>query len=336
MPQTGHLFFNCRAHPWPFTFAFCPMLFAISYIAPMLGQTRDAYERFFEARSGPPLYAASWWLDATCGSDGWEINTMGKPINDAQVMIPYHRKKIKGLSSIINPPLTQWLPVINTTPYKISVNEFLFGLPPHSILDVCFRPEESMIHPADNIPMAFKYSYILSHAEHKNDIRTSYNEGLRRNLKEAEKNYSIVESDDIPMFLQLCKSTYGQRNMKPPPWTESIIPGLYKELKKHSCGKLELAMLGKQPIASILTAWDTKTSYYLLGGRTDGAQAASAHALLLDQAIKTAFNANRQFDFEGSMHPGIANFFQSFGASPEAYWQIRKFRGAGKLWALLQ
>jgi len=98
---------------------------------------------------------------------------------------------------------------------------------------------------------------------------------------------------------------------------------------------IHLAIHQGVAIAGILTGWDSKTSYYLAGGRNGDDQGASAHALLLDHVIHEAQTRGLAFDFEGSMNPGIANFFQSFGAKPESYLQIRKFRGMGKLWSLL-
>ena len=105
-------------------------------------------------------------------------------------------------------------------------------------------------------------------------------------------------------------------------------------LSDSQSGSLDFAMHNGKPIASILTAWDHKATYYLAGGRTGDEAGASAHALLLDKALINSIQAGREFDFEGSMHSGIANFFQSFGASPEEYWQVKKYRGLGKAWSL--
>ena len=93
-------------------------------------------------------------------------------------------------------------------------------------------------------------------------------------------------------------------------------------------------MKDNDPVAGIMTGWDATTAYYLLGGRNETG-GASAHAYLLDDAVSHAVAHERKFDFEGSMHPGIANFFQSFGAKPAPYIRIRKYKGLGKLWSYL-
>jgi hypothetical protein len=97
-----------------------------------------------------------------------------------------------------------------------------------------------------------------------------------------------------------------------------------------------VAREGQEVLAAVLVAWDPVSTYYLAGGRTARPGAASAHAILLDHAVGDAMARGTSFDFEGSMHPGIANFFQSFGARPEPFTRLTRFTGAGRLWAFLR
>ena len=293
------------------------------------------YKDLYEACDKAPLYAAPWWLDATCGEGRWDTVSINNEKNKTTIIIPFFKTHIRGLSAIITPPMTQWLPVLNTSQKEdYSIAAFLQSLPTCSILDLAMKPGAHPVLPDPSFHVNYKYSYIIPPPDVNVPFRSKYNEGLRRNLRDAEKKYQIEVTDDVPTFLKLCHSSYAYRKMSPPRWLDDILPRVVAVLAKNNSGLIHIAKYEGKAIAGILTGWDKETTYYLFGGRGGDEQAASAHALLLDHAISEAQGRGHKFDFEGSMHPGIANFFQSFGATPENFWQIRKFKGLGKLWSL--
>ncbi|HUR30136.1 MAG TPA: GNAT family N-acetyltransferase, partial [Saprospiraceae bacterium] len=216
---------------------------------------------------------------------------------------------------------------------ELHIENLIEGFPPYSILDVSLRSLAGLASISEYAKVNLRYSYIISRNQNIEGVKSKYNEGLRRNLREAEKKYSIIKTNDVATFIQFINSTYAQRKTKPPAWLETSVPRAYEALQKHQKGYLEFAYYEGKPIAGIMTGWDELNAYYFIGGRTPDDGGASAHALLLDNAIQRACENGQSFDFEGSMHSGIANFFQSFGATPEPFWRIRKFKGIGKLWS---
>lgn len=285
--------------------------------------------------SRPLLYAAPWWLDATCGAGYWDAILRKNEGGQVVAALPFHITSIRGLSAVITPPLTQWVSLIAATDdHGISNQSLLSELPQCSILDLSVKPENELLHQGSDLPIILKYSFIIPVMDSMEAVRKGYNEGLKRNLRQAAKNYTIEESEDVAGFLSLCEQSYYQRKMKPPKWLHEVVRNVFGQLRLHQCGTITIAKEQDMVIAAVLTAWDQNTAYYLAGGRTADDQGASAHALLLDHAVQAAQSRSIAFDFEGSMHPGIANFFQSFGGSPVPYWQMRKFNGLGKLWSL--
>jgi hypothetical protein len=294
-----------------------------------------SYHRFFEAREKPHLYTAPWWLDATCGIGGWDAVFKKKQDHSVIAALAFHKTRIRGLSAVITPPLTQWVSLISSSGDSgVSYQSLLTDLPKSAILDLSIKPDTELLYQNTNLPVALQYSFIIPGMETMDTVRGKYNEGLKRNLRQAEKNYVLQKSDDVAGFLTLCEQTYLQRKMKPPHWFNKVVPDVYQQLIELNCGSITIAKAEGKVIAGVLTAWDRHSGYYLAGGRTGDEQGASAHALLLDHAVHAAQTRGIAFDFEGSMHPGIANFFQSFGGVPVSYWQVRKFTGIGKLWAL--
>jgi len=295
-----------------------------------------AYHDLHATLEAPQLYTSPWWLEATCGAEGWDAVIRYDNDNHPEAALPYHLAKIRGMSALTTPPFTQWVSLISSGPNPVQSGlSLLSALPRTSILDLSIKPDASLPHQDSAFPVALKYSFIIPPDDSPNNTRSGYSEGLRRNIRQAEKNYTLEQSDDIKGFLSLCRQSYHQQKMNPPPWLDNVVSAVYKSLQAQQCGKLTVASVQGKIIAGILTGWDSTTNYYLAGGRTEDETGASAHALLLDHAVHEARTRGTAFDFEGSMHPGIATFFQSFGAIPSAYWHIRKYRGMGKWWAAL-
>ncbi len=305
------------------------------YIARMRSSSIQAYKQLFASLKKPHLYTAPWWLDATCGDEGWDA-VIHFDNERAVAGLAYHKTTLSGLSAIITPPLTQWVSLLSAdkTAHPL-LSQLISQLPPSSIFDLTLKAITDVHLQDDRLPIDLKYSYVLPYAADENLVKSGYSEGLRRNLRQAEKNYTVEASEDISKFVALCQSSYQLQKIKSPKWLEAVLPRVFENLKSNQVGQLTLAFYKGEAIAGVLTAWDDHSTYYLAGGRAVGEEAASAHALLLDHALLKAHQRKTDFDFEGSMHPGIANFFQSFGAIPLAYWHIKRYRGLGKIWSAL-
>lgn len=297
----------------------------------MLSDKKQEYHTLYELTQNAPLYSAPWWLDATCGKDGWRV--LSDPASTT--MLPVWSTKIKGMQALINPPFTQWLPFLFLKyDQAVALNDMFLHEASYSILDISFLPDERIQPIQPTVDARMKYSYQIPYTEDLASVRKQYNEGLRRNLKEAQTLFTIDTSGDIEKIVSLTVQSYLLKGNKAPWWIESITPKVIDALQINQCGYILEAKKDSTVVASILIGWDQSTVYYLAGGRSTSELAASAHALLLDHAIGIAHQHQKTFDFEGSMHPGIANFFQSFGARPKSFWQVRHFRGAGKIWSL--
>ena len=306
------------------------------YIVAVEPNSLQAYRELYDQCIAPDLYSAPWWLDAACGSGGWNAwihyDTPGAPA----MALPYCTQRIRGMSALITPPFTQWVSLIKRTGWEEALPKDLMScLPVTSIRDLSIKPD-ALILSGLRTSFTLKYSYIIPAATAVDPKQNRYNEGLKRNIRQAQQDYRLRNSADIEQFLGLCRLSYKAQSLQPPQWLEHVVPAVLRELWPRKSGEITVAESGGNVIAAILTGWDQGTSYYLAGGRIPDDRGASAHALLLDQAIRMAREHGRAFDFEGSMQAGIANFFQSFGAIPSAYWNFRAYRGMGRLWALLK
>ena len=301
----------------------------------MLSPAARQYHALYESQEKPLLFTAPWWLDMTSSQGKWDAAILKQAGTDAISAVAFHQTRIRGLSAIITPPLTQWVALLHSSQSGFELPaDWLGSFPSSSILDLTIKNLPSQNELRGKSSVATRYSYVLPFESNFEKMTEGYNEGLRRNIKQAESKFSVQTSDDIKTFIAMCHSTYAQRKMKSPWWVDDLLPSVVSVLLQKNAGSLSFIFRDETPVGSMLTAWDSTMSYYIAGGRIASEDSVSAHALLMHAAITDAHHHGRSFDFEGSMVPGIANFFQSFGAKPIPYYQVKHYRGFGKWWAL--
>lgn len=293
------------------------------------------YRRLWTACGATGLYTSPWWLDLTCGPTGWTALLDTDPDNRRSVGLPVACQRISGMDAWVTPPLTQWVDMIgDPVSPKVFSDALLNRIPRLPIFDLQVSGIPVGAFAAHRVRAVLRYSYILPLEEGIQSARAGYNEGLRRNLREAAAAYAIARSEDADLLVKLVRRSLLRQRTGIPPWVEGVLPRVFRGLLAENRGDCLVARAGEQVLAAVLVAWDAKTTYYLAGGRADHPGSASAHALLLDAAVAEAATRGTAFDFEGSMHPGIANFFQSFGATPDPFLRLTRYAGRGKWWAL--
>lgn len=300
----------------------------------MLSGAQRLYHELYEAQARPRLYAAPWWLDAVCGKSGWDAVAAAIP-EEGHVAMPYYVTRIRGLFAILNPPFTQWVDILSTAEKETSSFRTIYQLLPRpAILDLSLHPKIMVDASDTSISLSTRYSYCLPYANPAEEMISGYNEGLKRNLRAAAAAYRLEEKNDVDTLARLCLETYAHKKVKALQEIHAVLPSLARVLYQKHQGSILFVSDREGVIAAALFAWDAGQTYYVAGGRKPGEAGAAAHALLMHHAILQAQARNHDFDFEGSMIPGIANFFQSFGARPVPYTRIRQLTGWGKAWAL--
>lgn len=295
---------------------------------------KERYHQLYEVQPDKRLYAAPWWLDATCGNDGWDA--CFSESEGTTLALPYCAQRIRGLAAMITPPLTQWVDILHQGTAPSSYSSLFSNLPDRPILDISVKPGIDLLPLPSSLRISSQYSYVLPPATNAAKAIAGYNDSLRYSLKLAPENFSIKREVDIQLLVQLYAAVFRQKSMKPPWWIASVLPRLIRAVLNRGQGEMRFARDRDKVIAGSLIVWDDSHDYYLVGGRDAGEGGMSAHAFLLHDAIVSAGARNHDFDFEGSMVAGIASFFQSFGAKPVPYTRIRRFRGMGRLWSMVQ
>ncbi|MGI8597908.1 MAG: GNAT family N-acetyltransferase [Chitinophagaceae bacterium] len=258
------------------------------------------------------IYASSSYLDYICGT--WDAVV----INDYEAVMPLPWRKKFGIQYLYQPPFIQQLGLVFK---EERFKNFL-----HQALDVVIDKIKFGDHPFNFNNDAGKFhvrqNFILNLSHDYENLSSHYSNNLKRNLNQPGKhNLQLSSSDDIENAIELFIDLYASR-------IKHITKKDYRQLK-HLCNILlkEDKLIIREAIdeqgnilAANLCVKDSKRLYLILPSTTPAGRKKEASHFLLDQMIKEYAGNNMIFDFEGSDIPGIAYFYQGFGAINQPYY----------------
>jgi len=168
-----------------------------------------------------------------------------------------------------------------------------------------------------------KYTYLLNLTDLEK-VWEDMGDSRRNDIRRAEKDKISIElSDNFEKTFALVEKTFQRQKIKPTFRADALT---YNEVLKHR--KQCQAFLAKDKkgdnIAVVYIVWDSKRSYYLLGGYDPKKRHHGVSALAMWEAIK--FTKERlglnEFDFEGSMIQPVEQYFRKFGGKLTPYYSV--------------
>src|SRR5688572_12236778 len=130
----------------------------------MLTDRQRRYHALYEVQETPSLYTAPWWLEVTCGQDGWDALLIREPVSNFETAIPFCNTRIKGLTAIITPPATQWVQLISgQTDQHSFPSSVLDQFPNCSIFDLRIKTSKENVLEGNDFSAMIHYSYVLSY-----------------------------------------------------------------------------------------------------------------------------------------------------------------------------
>lgn len=169
-----------------------------------------------------------------------------------------------------------------------------------------------------------RYTYVIDLSAGTEDIWQSMNDKRRNDIRKAEADgIEVIPCDDFEQVYNLVEKTFI-RQEKTVTFREAACR--YNEALKEARQCQGFLARNKQgePMAAAYIAWDSRRSYYLLGGYDPEQSHHGASALAMWTAIKFAKEklGLKEFDFEGSMVPPIEMFFRKFGGALTPYYTV--------------
>ena len=154
-------------------------------------------------------------------------------------------------------------------------------------------------------------------------INNQYNENTRRNIRKALQSGCRVKKDfDAEKVISLALAHMKMHGKRPAENAERFRK-LYRFLKEKGFGSTYGIVQGNELLASCVFFFAHSRAYYILvGNNPEGRSSGASHALI-DAFIRDHAGQRLVLDFEGSDIPGLAAFYQGFGAINEPYPFLR-------------
>ncbi len=101
----------------------------------------------------------------------------------------------------------------------------------------------------------------------------------------------------------------------------------WNAVQRQKAGRTYLLRDGEgRPASATIMVHDHRTAYYLGGGiRRDLRQGSMFNVFLFHRMIADAHGMGLDFDFEGSILPGVERFFRSLGGQLQPLYRVVKF-----------
>ena len=315
-----------------------------------LSLSGEQYTRWCAEIPSLPLYLQPWWLLAASGMGEMDVLTTtgskeGAPTLMWPLFMPTRRHLIVPPCCQSVGPLSDRLGAVGEKPFDrdryiahLAAMQALSEALPSSLryieahlpLDYWdWLPCET---PAGAWRSSIAYTHLLDLTQ--SEPQALYNSLIRRKVRRAtalDLREIWVEETSVStcaeMLVDLCRESLqrsgGDR------LCASSLRRLVAAAMARRQGALLLLLSSQtgEPVAGAFVANHAGTAYYIAGGQARTLEGEDAMALLLDKLITWSREAGcHTFDFEGSMQPGIAFFFRSFGAVPHPYLRLQAGR----------
>lgn len=297
---------------------------------------KEKYRKLCETEESIPVFSRDWWLDAVVGESNWDVIIVER---DRQIIavLPFVKSKKFIFDILSMPKLTQtlgpWIKYPKGQKYanKLSFEKEMFtklidGLPLNHYFSQNLHPSITNWLPFywKGFSQTTRYTYIINELTDTKDIYSSFQSKIRTDIRKAEKNIKIIESEDVNEFYKINSLTFSRQGIDTP-YSLDFVKKLDKACKANKCRKIFFALDEKDRIHSVLyLVWDQEFAYYLMGGSDSELRNSGSMSLLLWHAIQFSGAVTKAFNFEGSMIEPIERFVRGFGAQQVPYFNISK------------
>ena len=198
-----------------------------------------------------------------------------------------------------------------------------FNIPPE-IIDI-----QPYIWEGFNSSVRYTYRLRLDKDE---SILNCFARCRKRDIKRAlSQGLNVEFNDDFKTMITLVKKTFQRQKMGVTFETDAWK--CFNFLKqKGRCKCLICYDKEDTPLAGVFIIWDEKRSYQLLSGFDYEKKRREAGPFSVWNAIKYTKKQLKlnEYDFEGSMIPGVEEYFRSFGGELTPYYHLEKISLAYK------
>lgn len=297
--------------------------------------SKQAYDRFCNGNNTVPLFYQPEYLDAVCGADQWQVLMCVDKEGTVYGIMPFHIRKKYGMTVILQPKLTPYSGPYLYFPRNIEkderinafskkvINLLYDALPKHTIYRVNMHHQIRDWQPLmwKGYRQTTKYTYIIDTKPEISTLLGNLRSEARNQLKKAEQELILSETNDVSILYDLCKETFI-RQEKTISFSQKLTADIYNTLAPKQQAKIFQVKDDQGDLqAAMMFVNDQQYMYGLITGKRTKAHS-GAVTMLLWQGIMLAKCMNLQYDFEGSDLPHIEPLYRSFGGVQTPYFSI--------------
>lgn len=268
------------------------------------------------------LYAYAWYLDIV--SPQWEALVS----EDYEIVIPLTVKKMLGFNTLQQPLFAQQLGVFTSNAINLNkTEEYIqqivemfsycnFQINKHNTLNLQNSTKFTVLN---------KINYELDLIPSYKYISSKYHTNTKRNIAKARSNGLILKINDInsQTFADFIRKNVGFKVAQLKNKDYNKMLQIIKFTEKHKFGQSYSVYDDKKRLLSIAYfIFSHNKIYYLFAANSQMGKEKRAMFFLLDEFIRNYSEKNVILDFEGSMIPGLARYYEGFGAVAGKYQQI--------------
>lgn len=263
-------------------------------------------------------YAYSWYLDKVCGGH-WDALVN----DDYSALFPLPRKDKLGVSALYQPFFTQQLGLFTSQFEELSrIDEWVAAIP--------FRFVKKNLHLNHYIEKEGLPTRVTHHILLNRDyfyIYDNYSSIVRKNLKRIQnKGVQAESSKDVYSFTGFMTQQLGNKLSDLSAGDMDMLQDLLAELLERKKGFIRYAIDKEgHRIAGTFIVKSNSRCIYLLAASTEKGKKLNGMTFVIDSVIRELAGKEIIFDFEGSMIPGIANFYRNFGAEEVRFPVLKRW-----------
>lgn len=268
------------------------------------------------------IYGYTWYLDNV--ADEW----MGIVEGDYQSVFPLvWNDRMLRVKQLYQPYLCQQLGLFTVNVQsKERLSQFLKFIPAEfKYWDIALNDGNRNILKLQDYDIEEKVNYQLYLNKPYEELATAYSTNTKRNLKKAKKHQLYLTNNiNADTFVEALKTAQAVKGVQHPPQLYHAASRIIWNCLHRGKGVLTAAYDSEKRLcAAIFFMFDGAALINLLNFSTPRGKELGAMTYLLDATIRREAGSVKYIDFEGSAIPGIARFYEGFGAENMPYYQLK-------------
>jgi hypothetical protein len=260
------------------------------------------------------IYAFSWYLD--CVADNWGALVLNN--YEAVMPLPWRRKYL--IKYIYPPAWTQQLGIFSEENITEELVLNFMNAIPKKFKKVTIQFNSENKFQFKNVTE--RLNFILPLNLSNNELISGFNKNRKRALNNTKTtSLRIDKKIDLNTFLNFYLSEDKNYDL-----SSNQISTLKNLLdSNHKSIHIWGVKIDNQLVTGFVWLKSVNRITYLLPIATSEAKQKGLPTLLISELINEFSKSNLILDFEGSMIKGIADFYKSFGADKEVYYNLLKY-----------